>query len=67
MSAFWIIVLAVVYLLIGRLFVQLYHHIKGYSEFHSEFTDVIETIFWPILAVWWGVVSFAEWFDDIFF
>lgn len=62
MDTIWIILIAFGYLIVGRIFAQIYTNIEGFYEYDADIA--IRTMFWPILLPYWLVSVLVETFFD---
>lgn len=66
MNTLTVILLVFAYVVIGRVFAQVYTNIEGWE--YVDYNDAIfwRTLLWPFILIWWIINSFVEWLDDNF-
>ena len=67
MNIYLIIAVVLAYIVIGRIFAQIYTNIEGFGP--MDYNDDIfwRTMLWPFILIWWCINSFVEWLDDNWF
>ncbi len=67
MSAIGIIVIIMGYVIIGRIFAQIYVNIEGFTASSYDGEVVVCTVFWPVILPYWLISLLIEWIDNNFF
>lgn len=67
MDVLLIIIGILVYLVVGRVFAQIYTNVEGFDPWDYHGDIFVRTLIWPLLLIWWGVDKMVEWIDDNFF
>ncbi len=67
MSTLVIIGIIVVYVIIGRIFAQIYVNIEGWTPYCYDEDIWTNAIFWPIKLPFWLLSLLIEWINDRYF